>query len=149
MTVLLKPKRRRPKRRIRNAVAAVELAICLPVLILLTLGTLDVCSMLFLRETITIAAYEGARQGVGRGHTDADATDCVMEFLDQRNVQYDGSNLVTISTPGFTDAETLENVTVTVTVPVTENLLIPAYLFGDMTMSADVTMRKEYTNLSN
>ena len=68
----------------RRGAATVEFAICLPVLVILTIGTLDVCSMLFLKESITLAAYEGARRGVQRNRTNADATDRVIEFLDER-----------------------------------------------------------------
>ncbi|TWU40732.1 TadE/TadG family type IV pilus assembly protein [Novipirellula artificiosorum] len=149
MLALKKTHNRKPKRRDRRAVATVELAICLPVLIILTLGTIDLCSMLFLRESVTIAAYEGARQGVGRGHTNADATTRVLEFLDQRNIQHQGAGSVQIDAPGFDGAETLENVRMTVTVPCAGNLLIPSKMFGDLMMSADVTMRKEYKNLPN
>ena len=102
--------------------------------------------MMFLKETAVLAAYEGARQGVGRGRTNADVTNRVTEFLDERGVSY-GGNVVSISSPGFGAANTLENVTVTVNVPAGGNLLVPSQMFGDMTMSASVTMRKEYQNL--
>ena len=50
--------------------------------------------------------------------------------------------------PGFTGADTLENVTVTVQVPCAGNLLIPSQWFDDLNLSASVTMRKEYQNLN-
>jgi hypothetical protein len=103
--------------------------------------------MMFLRESAVLAAYEGARQGVGRGRTNADASARVTEFLDERNVIYNG-DVVSVSSPGFASAETLENVTVTVNVPAAGNLLIPSQMFGDMIVSASVTMRKEYKNLN-
>ena len=105
--------------------------------------------MMFLKETAVLAAYEGARRGVGRGRTNADVVARVTEFLDERGVEYDGADVVTVSAPGFAAAETLENVTVTVNVPTAGNLLIPSAMFGDMTVSASVTMRKEYKNLDN
>ena len=83
--------RRRPSHRSRRAVATVEFAICLPALIALTIGTIDICSMLFLKESITLAAYEGARRGVGRDRTNADVISRVQEFLDERNIAYDGN----------------------------------------------------------
>ena len=150
-----KPPNRTARRRanqgghVRRGVATVELAICLPVLLLLTIGTIDMCSMLFLRETITLAAYEGAREGVGRGHTNSDASTRVEQFLNDRGVQFSGGSAVQISAPGFDGAATLQNVTVTVTVPCAGNLLIPSAMFSNMNMSAQVTMRKEYENLNN
>lgn len=120
----------------------------MPVLLALTLGTIDVCSVLFLRESAVLAAYEGARSGVGRGRTDADVVERATEFLDERGVIYDGA-AVTISSPGYTNAATLENVTVTVTIPASGNLLIPTQWFTDLNITASVTMRKEYENLDN
>ncbi|WP_436716456.1 TadE family protein [Roseiconus lacunae] len=134
---------RRPNRR---GVATVEFAICLPALIALTIGTIDICSMLFLKESITIAAYEGARMGVGRDRTNGDVSTRVQQFLDERNIQYTG-NPCSFGSPDFTSADTLDNVTVTVTVPCDGNLLIPSALFAGMDLSASVTLRKEYRNL--
>lgn len=104
--------------------------------------------MLFLKESITLAAYEGARRGVGRDRTNADVVARVQEFLDERNISYTG-NPCEFSSPDFTTADTLENVTVTVSVPCDGNLLIPSVLFAGVELSADVTLRKEYRNLSN
>jgi hypothetical protein len=117
-------------------------------LVTLTIGTIDLCSLLYLKESVTLAAYEGARQGVGRGNTDAQCTAQVMEFLDDREVTYDTANVVSYSSPGFDSAASLQNVTVTVTVPCAGNLLIASAWFDDLVISADVTMRKEYENLS-
>ncbi len=132
----------------RSGVATIEFALVLPALVALTIGTIDICSMLFLKESATLAAYEGARRGVARDRTNADATARVMEFLDDRGIQYSGANVVTFGSPSFDDADTLEHVTITVNVPAAGNLLIPSQMFGDMTLSANVTMRKEYRNLN-
>ncbi len=105
--------------------------------------------MMFLKESAVLAAYEGARRGVGRGRTNDDVVDRVTEFLDERGIDYQGGSVVNISAPGFDSASTLENVTVTVNVPAAGNLLIPSAMFGEMTVSATVTMRKEYQNLDN
>ncbi len=139
-------KRRRRGARKRSGVATLEFAMVLPALMILTIGTMDLCSLMFLRESVVLAAYEGARQGVGRGRTNADAIARAIEFLDERDVNH-GAGAVTISGSSFDTAETLEAVTVTVTVPTDGNLLIPSQLFGGMNVSADVTMLKEYKNL--
>ena len=69
----------------RSGLATVEFALVLPALLVLTIGTLDLCSMMFLKESAVLAAYEGARRGVGRGKTDADVVARVTEFLDERS----------------------------------------------------------------
>ncbi|QDT06666.1 TadE-like protein [Rubripirellula lacrimiformis] len=133
----------------RSGIATVEFAIVLPVLFVLTLGTIDVCSVMFLKESAVLAAYEGARQGVARGRTNANVTTRVREFLDERNIQYQSGSVCTFSSPGFESAETLENVTVTVNIPAAGNLLIPTERFAELIVTASVTMRKEYENLTN
>ncbi len=132
----------------RNGVASIEFAMVLPLLMILTLGTIDVCSVIFLRESATLAAYEGARQGIGRGNTNADVVARVQQFLNERDINF-GGNVVQVSAPGFAAAETLENVTVTVNIPAQGNLLIPTDRFAALIVSASCTMRKEYKNLSN
>lgn len=132
----------------RRGAAVVEFAIVLPALIALTIGTIDICSMLFLTESVKLAAYEGARRGVGRDRTNADVIARVQDFLDERGIIYTG-NPCAFSSPDFGTADTLENVTVTVTVPCDGNLLIPSVMFAGMNLSADVTLRKEYRNLNN
>lgn len=139
--------RRSSQRGNRRGSATVELALVLPALLALTLGTIDVCTTIFLRESAVLAAYEGARQGVGRGRTNADVTARVQAFLNERNIVYTGS-VVEISSPGFGSAETLDPVTVTVNIPVAGNTLIPSEIVGDLTVSAGVTMVKEYENLN-
>jgi hypothetical protein len=111
----------------------------------LTLATIDLCSVFFLKETVTIAAYEGARRGINRGGTNAAATNRVQEVLNERGIQY-GNNVVTFDGTTFNNAETLEHVTLVVTVPAAGNLLSPAGLFGDLTLTSRVTMRKEFRN---
>ncbi|MCO8122779.1 pilus assembly protein [Stieleria sp. TO1_6] len=138
--------RRRNRSSQRKGVATVEFAICLPALIALTIGTIDLCSMLFLKESIALAAYEGARRGVGRDQTNADVVARVQEFLDDRNIRYTG-NPCAFGSPDFVTADTLENVTTTVTVPCDGNLLIPSAMFSGINLSAEVTMRKEFRNL--
>ena len=107
----------RRKSSTRKGTSSVEFAIFLPVLVTLTIGTIDLCSVLYLKETATLAAYEGARQGIGRGRTNANSTARIFDFLDERGVNYDEGSVVSYSSPGFDGADALENVTVTVTVP--------------------------------
>lgn len=133
----------------RRGVATVEFAFCVPVFIALTVGTIDLCSMLFLKESITLAAYEGARVGVGRGRTNDDVRNRVHAFLDERDIDYNASTAVQFSNTNFNNAETLENVTTTVFVPLAGNLLIPSAMFATGNLQADVTLRKEYKNLSS
>lgn len=127
----------------RRAAATVELAICLPVLLTLTLATVDLCSVFFLKETITIAAYEGARRGVNRGGTNAAAAARTQEVLAERSIN---DCVITFEGSSFDSASTLEHVTYVVEVPVGGNLVSPAGLYGNLKLTSRVTMRKEFEN---
>ncbi|EMI46568.1 MULTISPECIES: TadE family protein [Pirellulaceae] len=129
----------------RVATATAEVAICLPVLMTLTLATIDLCSVFFLKETVSIAAYEGARRGVNRGGTNAAAIARVQQVLNERGIQF-GSGAISFEGATYDSAETLEHVTLVVTVPAAGNLAAPAGLYGDLQLTARVTMRKEFEN---
>ena len=131
-----------PARR-RKGVAATECALLIPIIFAFTLFTIEICTILFLKEAVTIAAYEGARVGIQRGGTDAAVEFRVEEFLTERGIAF--SNPVTVADPGFDDAEELENVQTTVSVPAQGNLPF-GWFFGGLEISAQVTMRKEFAN---
>ena len=48
----------------RRGVAASELAVCLPVIVLLVLAMIEACTMIFLKQSLTVAAYEGVRTAI-------------------------------------------------------------------------------------
>ena len=127
----------------REGVATTECALALPVIIAFTLFTIEVCSVIFLKEAVTIAAYEGARVGIQRNGADATVEFRVREFLDQRGIVY--GNPVFIEDPGFDDANEMEHVRTVVTVPVAGNLPF-GWFFTGTEVSASVTMRKEFRN---
>lgn len=111
------------------------------------LFTIEICTVLFLQETLTIAAYEGARIGVQRSNTNEMVMFRVREVLEDRGITA-GNNPVTFSDPDFNTAEELQHVTTTVTVPSEGNLPFNWFYFGE-SVSARVVMRKEFTNPSN
>lgn len=129
----------------REGIATSEMAICLPILILLTLATLETCTVIFLKETITIGAYEGARVGIRKQGTDAQVAAKVASFLESRGISFD-SDFIEMSSPGFDNAADLENITVTVNVPCDGNTY-SGWIFTGRNVSASVTMRKEFSNL--
>lgn len=128
----------------KRGIATSELAFCLPIIVVLTLGVLETCTVIFLKESITIGAYEGARVGIRKQGTDAMVSQKVSDFLDSRGVTYE-SDFLEISDPGFNDAEALEHVTVTVNVPCDGNTFT-GWIFTGRYISASVTMRKEFQN---
>lgn len=124
----------------RRGAAAVEFAVCLPVVLLVVFGSIQAASMLFLRQATIQAAYEGVRVAVVGTGTDDRVREAAQAVLDGR--QLTG---VTIDIqPGNVD--TLEPGTiieVTVSAPSDENTLFPFGLFTGTIVSADAVMVKE------
>ena len=53
---------RRPRRAERGGIAVVELALYLPLLLMLVMGSIDCCAMIYLDHSCCIAGYEGVRE---------------------------------------------------------------------------------------
>ena len=71
----------------RLGAAIVEMAICLPVIVLLTFGTIELASGLFLKQTLTSAAHEGALAGMRLDATEAIVRERVELILAVREVE--------------------------------------------------------------
>ncbi len=127
----------------RGGVAVSECALCIPIIVVFTIFAIEVCGVIFLKEAVTIAAYEGARVGIQRGGTNANVEFRIQQFLDERGIVYDDP--VTIQEPGFDDAADMEHVTTTVSVPIDGNVFT-GWIFGNSSLQASVTMRKEFPN---
>ncbi len=82
----------RPK---RQGLAAVEFAICLPVLALLVFGSIEATAFIFLKQSLHVAAYEGTRIGARSTSTQAEATARARAILDSRDVRGATINFVT------------------------------------------------------
>ncbi len=66
--------------------AIIELAICLPVLLLIVFGTIELSSSIFLKQTLTSAAHEGAMTGMKVIVTEQEVIDRVEAVLTARSV---------------------------------------------------------------
>lgn len=70
----------------RSGAATVELAMILPMFLILALGTIELCQYFFLRQSAAIVAYEGARLAV-RSRVDAEMVrDRCETMLEQRRI---------------------------------------------------------------
>ncbi len=136
-------------RRLRKGVAATEFAMVIPLLLIITFGTIETCSVIFLKEKITIAAHEGARVSIQKMSTNAGVVAAVQDYLDVRGVDYSPlsqSQAISVS-PLPESAGRLQPITVTVTAPVNGNGMLPNAFytwFSDKYVSAQVTMYKEF-----
>ena len=89
----------------RHGAAIVEMAICFPLLVLLTFGTIETAGAIFLKQTITSAAHEGALLGMRSDATETQVRERVELILTARNV---GDCVITV-TPSGADFDDLQS----------------------------------------
>ena len=63
---------RRSRSESHRGTALAEIAVCLPIIVLLAFASIEACTMIYLKQSLTIAAYEGGRTAVTPGATSAD-----------------------------------------------------------------------------
>lgn len=78
--------------------AVIELALCLPLLLLVVLGIFDFGFMFQRFEVVTNAAREGARVGVLPDYAPADAVNRAVQYLDAGGMG--GAGITTVTTCG-------------------------------------------------
>ena len=125
----------------RRGVAATEFAVCLPVIVLLLLATIEACTMVFVKQALTVAAYEGSRVAIGQDKSTSDVQTAVDRILIERRIN--GATLT--MQPGNPNAVNEgEYLSVTVTAPAASNAVIPVTFYRGRTLSATATMMKEF-----
>lgn len=125
----------------RQGVAAVELAVMSPIIILLIVASIDACSMIYLKQSLTIAAYEGGRTAVLPGMNAADIeVDCTAVLTDRDIADAD----IDISPSNLNSADAGDPIVVTVTAPCDANAILPGLFFGGRTVEGRAEVMKEY-----
>ena len=132
--------RKRANRNPRRGVAATEFAVCLPVIVLLVLGLIECCTMIFLKQSLTVASYEGIRTALEDRAVAADVRRTSQQILTQRRVR--GGTIV-VNPADIPGTPTGQYITVTVSAPADRNSVIPGSFFRGRTLSASATMMKE------
>ncbi len=123
----------------RSGIAIIELAVCLPAIVLLVLGSIEACTMVFVKQSLHISAYEGVRSAIKSDGNAADAVARANQILGERRVK-NARVEVTPSVPE--DAELGTAVTVRITAPAVDNSVLRLKFFsGDL--ESEVTMSKE------
>lgn len=77
---------RKPER-CRQGAATIEVAFCAPILIVVTLGIIELTNLIFMRQTLLIAAYDATRVAVKQGASEEDAVASAEKILEQRNIK--------------------------------------------------------------
>jgi Flp pilus assembly protein TadG len=129
------------ERRTRFGVAATELAVCLPIIVLLVVATIEACSMVFLKQSLTVTAYEGVRTALEKGATVADVETTCDQVLRDRKVA--GATVV-VNPANIQALGPGEYVDVTVSAPCDLNTIVPNGFYRGRNMTATASMMIEY-----
>ena len=124
----------------RKGAAAVELAICLPVIVVLVFASIECCSMLFVDEALHVASYETVRRAI---QEDADAASAIARgeaVLEQFGVQ--GATVIT-EPADLSTLDSGDSVVVIAEADCDDNSILPPWFFGGATLSARVVMVRE------
>ena len=124
------------RRRSRAGIAAVEFAVCLPILMAMIMGVIESSNAVFLQQSLTSAAYEAANVASAIGGTSADAqtrANAVLTALGVKNSTVSINPTVTTATPIGT------TIVVTVSAPFSANSLVFGYI-GSPTLAAKITI---------
>ena len=125
-----------------RGVAAVELAICLPVLILLVCGSIEFGLLFYNQQVITNASREGARAGIVAETVNADIIQIVENYCSGKLINLNGANELQANavTVSALDADN----DLSVSVIYDYDFLFGGILgFTDKTLSAQTIMRME------
>lgn len=124
----------------RRGAATVELAVCLPVIVILAIGSMESASMIFLRQALVQSAYESVKEAVKTNGGQATALTRGQEVLAFRDITGES---ITFEPSNVDDLEPGTPVTVTVSAPGDANSVIPFGPFKGQTISVTATMLKE------
>ena len=139
-----------PWRATQSGQAVIELALTLPLLLVIVMGIFDFGLMFQHYEVVTNAAREGARVGVLPNYTTADAQARAQQYLTSGGLNGSATfNVAVAPSPPFgSPAKTVNQVTVTVAYPYTYPFIGPILnlvggSLGSVTLQGVSTMRVE------
>lgn len=137
----------------RDGSVVVEAALVIPIILAIMFGTLEICSGYYVQETVSIAAYEGARfaareYGRVRGEDEPefspqDVNAYVTEILTARGVVTAPQIEIDLNGKTFDTIDVLEPIRVTVSCPTDGN---STFVFGNLanrTLTASVVFAAE------
>jgi len=126
-----------PSHFFRKGAAIIELAICLPILVLISLATIEACAMIYLKQTLTIAAFEGARIGMLPGSASLNVEAQSTLVLTDHGVTGFGISMFPANPAALTKGSYFR---VNVTAPCAPNSLIGGWFYAGKTFSESVEL---------
>jgi len=127
------------RRNRRQGTATVELAVLLPVILIIVLGSIESASMIFLRQALVQSSYEAAKIAVKTGDS-AQAKSMALAVTKGRRIN---NVTIRIEPSDISNAKPGSLVRVTVSAPGDNNSVIPFGVFRGRTVSAQAVMARE------
>ena len=127
------------KRR-RKGAATVELAVCLPILSLIAIGSFEAASMIFLRQALVQSAYESCKVAIKNDGDQSLARTRAVEVLSFRDIT---GETITFDPANTDDVPRGTPVTVTISCPGDTNSILPFGPFKNRNIAVSATMIKE------
>ncbi|QDS92009.1 TadE-like protein [Roseimaritima multifibrata] len=134
------PRRSRSTASVRRGAAAVEFAVCLPVLVLLVFGAIEGASFIFLKQSLNVAAYEGCREAIRNSAATAEATSRADAILVARNVN---DATVRFIPADVTTVSRGEKIILEITAPTRTNSPLAGQFINNRDLVSRVVMVKE------
>lgn len=129
-----------PSKSNRRGVAAVEFAVCLPVIVLLVFGSIEASSFIFLKQSLNVAAYEGIRESIRLGSANTDGVDRAQNILVSRNVR---DFQISFPNGDSSSAARGDEIVIEVSAPTQTNSPLAGQFVTNRMLTARVVMVKE------
>ncbi len=133
-------RRRHASGRRRRGAAMIEFALCLPILLLLVFGIMEIGRALMVYQILTNGAREGARLAIIPGSTDAKVTSKIDTYMTNAGI----SGHTRQVSPSIGASNSGDAITITVSVPFNQVMWGTDFIgIGGTTFTSSVVMRKE------
>jgi Flp pilus assembly protein TadG len=123
----------------RRGAAVVEFAVCIPVLMLIVLGSIEAAHSIFLRQGLSAAAYEGIRVAIEPRSLQADAVSQAQSVLDARFIR--DSKIV--FSKDIQSTPRGEKIAIEVSAPISSNSPFIGRVIADRIITVRTVMVKE------
>lgn len=125
----------------RRGAATAEFAVCLPVIVILVLGSIEATSMIFLKQSLTVAAYEGGRTAIVPDATAADVQAVCQQILTDRRVN---NATITVTPSDLDSIAPGEFIRIEVNAACDDNAILPGRIFQGREMEGIAEFMKEF-----
>ncbi|MFN8742650.1 MAG: TadE/TadG family type IV pilus assembly protein [Pirellula sp.] len=128
-------------RRFRKGAAAVEFAVIAPLIVLIVTAIIEITSAIYMRQSLTIAAYEGARVALLPKSSVSNVIAASNRILDSRRIK---GATVSVLPSNFQTAKFGDPIQVEVKAPLEKNGFFYRFFSIKQSFTTSVAMMKEF-----